>query len=81
MRSRKVAAGATLPPARTPAMSSECACRSFAKQVIWLVGWRGSAPRLLLMTAGAFSGARFCQYKFRDEERSLRRGGRRIARD
>ena len=31
------------------------------------------------MTTGAFSGGRFCQYKLREEERSLRRGGRRIA--
>ena len=32
------------------------------------------------MIAGAFSGGRFCQYKLREEDRSLRRGGRRIAR-
>ena len=32
------------------------------------------------MTAGAFSGGRFRQYKLREEERSLRRGGRRVMR-
>ena len=32
-------------------------------------------------TGSALSGGRFCQYKSRDEERSLRRGGRRILPD
>ena len=33
------------------------------------------------MTAGAFSGGRFCLYKLKEEERSLKREVRRIARD
>ena len=32
------------------------------------------------MTESALSGGRFCLYKLKDEERSLRRRGRRIAR-
>ena len=31
------------------------------------------------VTESALSGGRFCQYTYRDEERRLRRGGRRIA--
>ena len=70
--------------------SGWCAQRHF--KIFWGLGCLPGLPRLIFiarpavwsgrrMMGSALSGGRLCQYKLRDEERSLRRGGRRVARD